>query len=81
MTQTYEYKYVRVRLKGGGFTGKFSESYQHEIDAWAQDGWRFVQAFAPAVVGYGSSAYTDLIFEREVENGVDIKHEGKLKSR
>jgi len=65
MAKRYEYKYIRVKLKGGGFTGKFSESYQNEIAACARDGWRFVQAFAPAVVGYGASSYADLIFERE----------------
>jgi len=65
MDKRYEYKYVRVKLRGGGFTGKFSESYQNEIDARAREGWRFVQAFAPAVVGYGASSYSDLIFERE----------------
>lgn len=52
----YEYKYVRIKLKGEGFTGKFSESYQNEINACARDGWRFVQAFALAVVGYGASS-------------------------
>lgn len=66
MAKRYEYKYVRVKLVGGGFTGKFSESYQDHINACARDGWRFVQAFAPAVVGTGASSYMDLIFEREV---------------
>ena len=66
MSKRYEYKYVRVKLKGGGFSGRFSEEYQNEISLNASEGWRFVQAFAPAVVGYGSSSYTDLIFEREL---------------
>jgi hypothetical protein len=26
MAKRYEYKYVRVKLKGGGFTGNFNES-------------------------------------------------------
>jgi len=66
MTKRYEYKYVRVKLKGRGITGKFNESYQDQINTHARDGWRFVQAFTPAYVGYGISSYADLIFEREV---------------
>lgn len=66
MAKRYEYKYVRVKLKGGAFTGNFNESYQDQINTLAIDGWRFVQAFAPAVRGYGASSYADLIFEREL---------------
>jgi hypothetical protein len=66
MSKRYEYKYVRVKLKGGGFSGRFSAEYQNEIKLHANEGWRFVQAFAPAIVGYGASSYTDLIFEREL---------------
>ena len=66
MAKRYEYKYVRVKLKGGKFTGDFNESYQDQINTLAIDGWRFDQASAPAVRGYGASSYADLIFEREV---------------
>jgi hypothetical protein len=31
MSKRYEYKYVRVKLKGGGFSGRFSAEYQNEI--------------------------------------------------
>jgi len=64
MAAQYEYKFIRFKLKGGGFTGNYSMDYQHEIVNHARDGWRFVQAFSPAVVGYGASKYVDLIFER-----------------
>ncbi|MCB1100240.1 MAG: DUF4177 domain-containing protein [Verrucomicrobiae bacterium] len=62
----YEYKFVSVRLKGGFISGKANESYRQDIVNNARDGWRFVQAFAPAVGGYGSSGYADLIFERRL---------------
>ena len=39
---------------------------ENVIDEQARQGWRFVQAFAPAVVGYGASKYVDLIFEKRV---------------
>ena len=65
MSKRYECKYVRVKLQVSWFTGRFSEEYQREINTHARKGWRFVQAFAPAVFGFGASSYTDLIFERE----------------
>lgn len=65
-SENYTYKYVRQKLKGGSWNGQFSQAYQEIIDAHAQDGWRFVQAFAPAIVGYGAASYVDLIFERRV---------------
>ena len=64
MNDTYEYDFIRVKLKGVGLTGKFSEDYQKTINDRARIGWRFVQSFAPAVVGYGASKYVNLIFER-----------------
>ena len=65
-TEKYTYKYVRFPLKGGSWNGKFAEDYQGTIDEHAQQGWRFVQAFAPAVLGYGASKFVDLIFEKRV---------------
>ena len=63
----YEYKFVSVKLKGGGwFTGHAKPDYRGTIVEHAQDGWRFVQAFAPAVGPVGEAGYADLIFEREV---------------
>ena len=68
MSEEYDYSYIRVKLRGGGFTGRFSEDYRSHIDAKAREGWRFVQAFSPAIVGYGASSYADLIFERPRRN-------------
>ena len=66
MEDKYEYKFVRVRLEGGTWTGQFAKEYQHEITENAVSGWRFVQCFAPAVKGYGASQFVDLIFEKRV---------------
>lgn len=60
MTGQYEYKYVRIKVKMG-FWGNFSTAYQEEIARHAREGWRFVQAFAPATQAFGNC---DLIFER-----------------
>ena len=67
MAKRYEYKFVSVKLKGGTWTGKAKEDYRQDITDNARDGWRFVQAFAPAVGGYGAAGYADLIFERAID--------------
>ena len=41
-------------------------SYQDVIIEYAKNGWRFIQIFAPATKGYGTSEYFELIFEKEV---------------
>ncbi len=66
MNRKYEYKFVRLRLKGSSWTGKVRTDYQDEIIKYANESWRFVQAFAPAKAGYGSARYVDLIFEKDV---------------
>lgn len=43
---------------------KPKEDYQSIIHTHAEQGWRFVQIFAPATQGYGAAAYFELIFER-----------------
>ena len=71
MTNKYEYKFVTVKLITGflgGITSEIEGAYRNEIVACAQDGWRFVQAFAPSVGKVGTSLYADLIFEREIAN-------------
>lgn len=64
MTERFEYSFVRLPVKGGFLRGGFSEAYQDVIREHAREGWRFVQAYAPAVAGYGASRKVDLIFER-----------------
>ncbi|MBI5094968.1 MAG: DUF4177 domain-containing protein [Candidatus Hydrogenedentes bacterium] len=66
MAGKYEYRFVRVKV-GGGFFGGLSTDYQQVIEQHARNGWRFVQAYAPATAGYGRSVLCDLIFERESE--------------
>jgi len=61
-----EYKFVSVKLKGGWPAGRAKPEYRDNIVQHAQDGWRFVQSFAPAVAGV-AWGYADLIFERELE--------------
>jgi hypothetical protein len=67
MARAYEYKFVSVKLKGGWLSGRPKPEYRETIVEQAQDGWRFVQAFAPPVGGVGEADYADLIFERENE--------------
>ena len=66
MDEKFSYKYVRIKLRGGTWNGQFDSEYQNSIDEHAAQGWRFVQAFAPAVAGYGSARFVDLIFEKRV---------------
>ena len=67
MNGKYTYKFVRIKLEGGKWTGRFDNEYQGAILEHSGQGWRFVQAFAPAVAGYGASRFVDLIFERTAE--------------
>ena len=62
--EKYANKYVRLTPERNAWNGNFSEDYQETIDEHARQGWRFVQAFAPAVFLKGSSKFVDLIFEK-----------------
>ncbi|ADE53306.1 DUF4177 domain-containing protein [Coraliomargarita akajimensis] len=66
MNQQFEYSYIEVKLSGGYWSGAPDRAYRKIIDAKANEGWRFVQAFAPAVGGYGKASKVDLIFERKL---------------
>jgi hypothetical protein len=64
----YEYKFVKVDLKGFWIATKKPEADHHKlIRDHAKQGWRLVQIFAPAVsvVGGGIPEYFELIFEKE----------------
>ena len=63
----YEYTKVRIDIHVGLFENKPEEDYMDIIQSYAGRGWRFVQAFAPGVGGYGASRWIDLIFEREIQ--------------
>jgi hypothetical protein len=62
----YEYKFVRLGEGWLAVRKGARESYQHEIERHARDGWRLVQLFAPSTGAYGASKYYELILEREV---------------
>ncbi len=42
------------------------EDYHTIIESYADNGLRFKQIFAPAISGYGSAPYFELIFEKEL---------------
>ena len=65
----YEYKFVRIgkQTHWGWLSKRQLNDYQTTIKDETRTGWRFVQAFAPAVYGYGAARYIDLIFERELD--------------
>lgn len=60
----YEYKFVKVDLSN--WNRKPKEDYQDIIRSHAEDGWRFVQIFAPTTAGYGSASYFEIIFEKSL---------------
>ncbi|WP_413305827.1 DUF4177 domain-containing protein [Bacillus sp. 1P10SD] len=59
----YDYKFVRVEIDR--WKGKPTEDYQKIISEHAEDGWKFVQIFAPPISGFGAANYFDIIFELE----------------
>lgn len=58
----YEYKFVRIDVS---FRQKPQGDYQEIIWRHAEEGWRFVQVFAPGLSSAGNVKYFDVIFERE----------------
>lgn len=64
----YQYEFVKIGLKSGFVRVKPKEDYKEIINTYAKKGWRLVQVFAPAISGYGSSSYFELIFEKKLSN-------------
>jgi len=60
----YEYKFIRIDLKTGFSKMKPSEDYHEVIREQAEEGWRFVQAFAPTLSFHPNPTYIEMIFER-----------------
>jgi len=56
---------VKIKLKNGLIKMKPEQDYQEVINKHTQEGWRFVQIFAPPIFNYGKATFYDLIFERE----------------
>jgi hypothetical protein len=66
MTQTHEYKFIRLG-EGWLTVGKEAKtSYQDVINEHAKEGWRLVQVFAPGTGTYGAAKYYEIILERPV---------------
>jgi len=61
----FENKVVRINLKIGLGKMKPEEDYEEVIKKHTEEGWRFVQIFAPPIYGNGYASFYDLIFERE----------------
>ncbi|MED4071263.1 DUF4177 domain-containing protein [Priestia endophytica] len=61
----YEYKFVQLELKHGFLKSTSKEDYREIINKHAEEGWRFVQIFAPGTATVGSAAHFELIFEKE----------------
>jgi len=62
----YVYEFVKVELKSRLMKLAPQEDYHVIIESYADYGWRFKQIFAPAISGYGSAPYFELIFEKEL---------------
>lgn len=64
----YEYKFIKIELKTSLLKPAEAKKDYHEIiREHAKDGWRLVQIFDPSTAGYGSAAYFELIFEKQVK--------------
>ncbi|MCY6372496.1 DUF4177 domain-containing protein [Clostridium ganghwense] len=61
----YEYKFEKIEMKSGLLRVKPEEDYHKIIEKYAAEGWRLIQIFAPAISGYGSAPYYELIFEKQ----------------
>lgn len=60
MSQIYEYTFVRLEKRA-------AKDYQQTVTAYACDGWRLVQIFAPGAGGlWASPQYVEVILERVV---------------
>lgn len=63
----YKYKFERVEVRGF-FNPSPVSNYQRKIEENSMKGWKFIQAFAPGLGGYGRPCYFDLIFERKMDD-------------
>ncbi|MGV8026353.1 MAG: DUF4177 domain-containing protein [Anaerolineaceae bacterium] len=61
----YEYKFVKINLRGALPPKKPMEDYHKVIEENAKEGWRLVQIFAPVVAAGPFAAFYELIFERK----------------
>lgn len=64
MSDTYEYEIIRIKKKGV-LNPQLKEDYREIIKEKAKEGWQLAQIFAPALEGYGTIKFVDIIFERK----------------
>lgn len=62
----YEYKFVRLAVKGW-IELKPVQDHHEVIEDHARNGWRLVQVLTPPTGIHGSAPYFELIFERPSE--------------
>ena len=65
----FEYKFEKLELKTGFWQMKPSRDYHAIIKKRADEGWRFLQVFAPAMSAHPNPSYLELIFERAKSPG------------
>lgn len=58
----YDYKLVKIKLSKWNNLPK--DDYHEIIAKHANEGWRFIQLFAPVTTGYGAASFFEIIFER-----------------
>lgn len=63
-TPGYEYKFERILTSFGFVTRTLDVDYRQVIVEYCDQGWEFVQIFAPAIFGNGLAPWFDLIFRR-----------------
>jgi len=59
-----EYDYVRIKLTRGILYSEPEADYHEVIRQKEEDGWEFVQIFAPSIAGDGIASYYELIFRK-----------------
>lgn len=62
----YKYEFVKIEMKSGFMKSRPRKNYHEIIESYAKNGWKFKQVFAPAMSGYGSASYFELIFEKKI---------------
>lgn len=67
MRQRYEYRFVRLGEGWLAVRSAGTKGYHEAIDAYARDGWRLVQIFAPGIGCYGAPKYYELVLERPLD--------------
>ena len=59
-----EYDFVRIGLNRGILYSEPEADYKEIIRQKSDEGWEFVQIFAPSVAGEGVATFFELIFKR-----------------